>query len=214
VLAFPLAMGITDPPVIALTCPALALLTRPALRFCAILLGAAFVPVIAIVPAILEDPRDLLQNTVAYPLGLTSARSPAQSPPPGHLPATLGPAGHAAAVVLLLATGVAIAVSLVIRPPLGPAQAAARLALGLALMFALSPATRFGYFAYPLALWGWVAVSASSAPRGRDSLMPWRPESAPLARLAGTSPSSATGRWNYVESPEVPRPTTRTRAVC
>jgi hypothetical protein len=197
VLAFPLAMGITDPPVIALTCLALALLTRPALakaapvvgvacamkytawpavvvfaamlaarnglrvalRFCAISLGTAFALVIAMAPAILKDPRDLLQNTVAYPLGLTSARSPAQSPLPGHLLATLGSAGHAAAIVSLLAAGVAIAVSLVIRPPLSPGQAATRLALGLALMFALSPATRFGYFAYPLALWEWITVS-------------------------------------------------------
>jgi hypothetical protein len=197
VLAFPLAMGITDPPVIALTCLALALLTRPALaraalvvgaacamkytawptvvvfaamlgardgvrtvlRFCAISLGTAFALAVAMAPAILKDPRDLLQNTVAYPLGLTFARSPAQSPLPGHLLATLGPAGHAAAIILLAAAGVAIAASLVIRPPAVPAQAAARLALGLALMFALSPATRFGYFAYPLALWGWGTVS-------------------------------------------------------
>ena len=31
--------------------------------------------------------------------------------------------------------------------------------LGLILLFCLSPATRFGYLAYPLALYGWLALS-------------------------------------------------------
>ena len=44
------------------------------------------------------------------------------------------------------------------RPPAGTAAAAGRLALGLALMFALSPDTRFGYFAYPIGLCGWIAL--------------------------------------------------------
>ena len=93
-----------------------------------------------------------------YPLGLTTARSPAQSPLPGHLLATIGPAGHLAAMILLIASGLAIALSLVLRPPADALAATRRLALGLALMFALSPATRFGYFAYPLGLYGWIAL--------------------------------------------------------
>lgn len=88
-----------------------------------------------------------------------SWRSPAQSPLPGHLLATLGPAGHLAALVLLIAAGLALAGSLLIRPPAGAAAAARRLALGLAVMFALSPDTRFGYFAYPAGLCGWLALS-------------------------------------------------------
>jgi hypothetical protein len=59
----------------------------------------------------------------------------------------------------LIISGLALAASLVIRPPAGPAAAAGRLALGLALMFALSPDTRFGYFAYPIGLCGWIALS-------------------------------------------------------
>src|SRR5258708_30012604 len=62
------------------------------------------------------------------------------------------------AMILLIASGLAIAASLVTRPPADPPAAARRLALGLALMFALSPATRFGYFAYPLGLYGWIAL--------------------------------------------------------
>jgi hypothetical protein len=52
----------------------------------------------------------------------------------------------------------------VISPPAGTTPAARRLALGLALMFALSPATRFGYFAYPLGLLCWIALGRESTP--------------------------------------------------
>lgn len=203
IMAFPLVMGITDPPVIALTCLTLALLTRvraslwqpaavigvacamkytawPALavitvmvaardgartagRFAGAALGAAAALSVALAPGALKDPAAILRNTVAYPLGLTAARSPAQSPLPGHLLATVGPAGHAAAIALLAAAGIALAVSMIIAPPVTPARAAGRIALGLTALFALSPATRFGYFIYPLALYAWVALSAGLA---------------------------------------------------
>jgi Glycosyltransferase family 87 len=207
VMAFPLAMGITDPPVIALTCLALAMLTRAghraawqaamvlgvvcamkytawpalavllvvvgardgaraAIRFGAVALGTAIALAAALAPAALAAPDALYQNTVAYPLGLTGARSPAQSPLPGHLLATLGPAGHTAALVLLAVAGLALAVSLVVAPPKNPGRAAIRIALGLTALFALSPATRFGYFCYPLALCGWAALTGAGHPAG------------------------------------------------
>jgi hypothetical protein len=205
VMAFPLAEGITDPPVIALTCLALALLIRfggadwrpavvlgvvcamkytawPALavlivmvmvrdgrraavRFTATALGAAIALTAALAPAGILHPGAIVANTVAYPLGLTAARSPAASPLPGHLLAALGPAGHAAAIALLLLGGAALAASLAIAPPCTPAAAARRIALGLTALFALSPATRFGYFCYPLALYGWVALAGYGARR-------------------------------------------------
>jgi hypothetical protein len=202
VMAFPLAEGITDPPVLACVILALALLASPAsarrpawpaiaalavacamkytawpalavltaltaarhgpraaVRFAAATVAAAVALAVALAPAALAHPGTALANTIAYPLGLTHAPSPAQSPLPGHLLAALGPAGHAAALALLLAAGLGLAASLLIRPPGSTAAAAARLALGLALMFALSPDTRFGYFAYPAALCGWIALS-------------------------------------------------------
>lgn len=212
VAAFPLALGITDAPVLALLCLTLALLSRterdyagravlvasivagvacalkytawPALpvlaallayrngaraagRFLAGAVGTATVLVPLCAPAALSHPAALVQNTVAYPLGLTQARSPAQSPLPGHLLASLGPAGHDAAVALLVLAGVAIAVSLVVRPPVSIQAAALLMALSLALMFALSPATRFGYFAYPIGLCGWVALALPVQGGGR-----------------------------------------------
>ncbi|HEX4658785.1 MAG TPA: hypothetical protein VH307_15465, partial [Streptosporangiaceae bacterium] len=72
------------------------------------------------------------------------------------------PAGHLAAISLLITAGVAILASLVIRPPADAPAAARRLALGLTLMFALSPATRFGYLAYPVGLLGWIALCRPS----------------------------------------------------
>ena len=207
IIAFPLTMGITDPPVIALTCLTLALLARrpgpgdaraihrglvlgavvlgvacamkytawPALAVTAVMvarrdgtragvtfagtaLGTAAALVVALAPAALRHPAAIVANTVAYPLGLTTAKSPAQSPLPGHLLATLGPGGHLAAIVLLAVAGIAIAASLVLAPPATPAAAAVRIAIGLTALFALCPATRWGYFIYPLALIALAAV--------------------------------------------------------
>jgi hypothetical protein len=214
VLAFPLAVGITDPPVLALTCLALALLAQPvpvrsvprvwlaaltlgvacamkytawpalvvltamiaardgrraAARFAAAAITAAAILTVVLAPAAVAAPAALIQNTVAFPLGLTHARTPAQSPLPGHLLASLGPAGHLTAIILLIAAGLAIAASLMTHPAADTAAAARRLALGLSLMFALSPATRFGYFAYPVGLYGWLALC------GQESLRLGRP---------------------------------------
>ena len=48
---------------------------------------------------------------------------------------------------------------LIARPPRDERDAAVRLAVGYAVMFTLDPSTRFGYYAYPLALVGWLALS-------------------------------------------------------
>jgi hypothetical protein len=206
VVAMPVALGITDPPVLAALCFALALLGRagkpvwaaafaigvvcamkatawPALpvlaamlaaregmrtaaRFAAAALGTAVVLVIAFAPADLGRPSAMFQNTVLFPLGLTHVQTPAASPLPGHLLATLGSGGRAAAIILLIAAGLAVAVSLYVRPPTDGPAAARRLAIGLILLFALSPATRFGYFAYPIGLYGWLILSGT--PRERE----------------------------------------------
>ncbi|MGA8464638.1 MAG: hypothetical protein WB688_10770, partial [Trebonia sp.] len=88
-------------------------------------------------------------------------------------------AGHAAAIALLVLAGLALVLSLVFAAPAGPARAATRIALGLTALFALSPATRFGYFCYPLALCGWVVLSGAGRltvrrPASRLTLRPRR----------------------------------------
>lgn len=205
VVAFPLALGVTDPPVLALVCLVLALLSRtsrtlpvwpaaialgvacamkatawPALpviaamlasrdgaraavRFIAATAGTSAALVVAFAPAAMAGPAALVQNTVLFPLGLTRVKTPAASPLPGHLLSTMGPAGRLAAISLLIAAVLAVAVSLRIRPPADGPASARRLALGLALMFALSPATRFGYFAYPIGLCGWLAAGRGAS---------------------------------------------------
>ena len=73
--------------------------------------------------------------------------------------ADTGHIGHLIAVGLLVLAGAAIAISLVIRPPTTVPAAVWRLSIGLALMFTLAPATRFGYFIYPASLLLWLAIA-------------------------------------------------------
>jgi Glycosyltransferase family 87 len=198
VIAFPLAVGITDPPVIALMFLTLALIARPsgliraaaalgvacamkatawpavpvftamlaardgvkrAWRFAAATLAIAVVLTVVLAPAGLANPYSFLQNTVLFPLGLTKYKTPAASPLPGHLLADTGMTGHWAAVGLLVAAGVGFVVWLIVRPPRDARAAAWRLAIGLAVMFTLAPATRWGYFVYPIGLIGWLLLT-------------------------------------------------------
>jgi Glycosyltransferase family 87 len=201
-IAFPLAVGITDPPVIALMLLTLALIARPsglvraavtlgvacamkatawpavpvlgamlsarsaardAWRFIGVILVTAGVLSAAMAPAALANPSSFVQNTVLFPLGLTPYKTPAASPLPGHLLAMTGMAGHWAAVGLLVAAGLGFAVSLIVRPPADARAAAWRLAVALAVMFTLAPATRWGYFVYPIGLVGWLILTKPPA---------------------------------------------------
>ena len=198
VIAFPLAVGITDPPVIALMFLTLALIAKPsglmraagalgvaaamkatawpavpvftamlaardgvrkAWRFAAATIVIAIGLAVLLAPLGLANPYTFLQNTVLFPLGLTKHKTPAASPLPGHLLADTGMAGHWAAVALLVAAGVAFVVWLIVRPPRDTRAAAWRLAIGLTVMFTLAPATRWGYFVYPIGLAGWLLLT-------------------------------------------------------
>jgi hypothetical protein len=105
---------------------------------------------------------------VLFPLGLTKHKTPAASPLPGHLLAMTGMAGHWAAVGLLLAAGLGFATSLIVRPPLDAPAVAWRLAVGLAVMFTLAPATRWGYFVYPIGLLGWLVLTRPPSAAAAD----------------------------------------------
>jgi hypothetical protein len=142
---------------------------RSAWRFVGITFGVAAVLAAAMAPAALAHPWAFLQNTVLFPLGLTKHKTPAASPLPGHLLAMTGMAGHWAAVGLLVAAGLGFATSLIVRPPAGPRAAAWRLALGLTVMFTLAPATRWGYFVYPIGLVGWMFLSRSTSPGAAET---------------------------------------------
>ena len=136
---------------------------RAAVRFTVALLAAAVVLIAVLAPATLTSlaaMKAMIRDTVLFPLGLTTYKTPAESLLPGHLLTQMGTAGHVLSVGLLLAAGLAVAVSLFIWPLRDVRAAAWRLAIGLTLMFALGPDVRFGYFLYPLGLAGWLALTA------------------------------------------------------
>jgi hypothetical protein len=230
VIAFPLAVGITDPPVMALMFLTLALIAKPSNVYrAAVALGVACamkatawpaVPVLtamlaardaarsawrfvgttvvvavvlscALAPTALSNPVAFVQNTVLFPLGLTKHKTPAASPLPGHLLAMTGMAGHWTAVGLLIASGLGFAVSLVVRPPADARASALRLALGLAVMFTLAPATRWGYFVYPIGLLGWMVLTwpaAAAAEPGAEQPVLVVPAQAGKPRQTASAP--------------------------
>jgi hypothetical protein len=104
-------------------------------------------------------PAAAVVNTVLYPLGLTKAASPAASMLPGHMLSSAGTWGHWTALALMALAGAGVGVSLLIRTPRGAHGAGWRLVLGLALLFVLAPASRVGYFVYPLGLAAWLLLS-------------------------------------------------------
>jgi hypothetical protein len=192
VIAFELAVGGTDVPMVAFLCLGFAYLwiRKPVLAGLALGIGSSMkatawpalavavallavtmgwravrnftlsaiaVMVVCIGPFIFNHPRALVGNTIMFPLGLASVRSAASSPLPGHIIAAVWPgAGHAIVVALLALAGLAIAASLVFRPPRSVPRAVVLLAGAMTLMFVLAPSTRFGYFIYPAALAIWV----------------------------------------------------------
>jgi Glycosyltransferase family 87 len=117
--------------------------------------------VAATAPASVTAPGALFLNTVLFPLGMTRYQTDADSPLPGHLLAASGPAGHWAAIGLLCAASLALGASLVVRPPADTKAAARRIAVSLAMLFIVAPASRWGYFVYPAALLGFVGMTHS-----------------------------------------------------
>jgi len=110
-------------------------------------------------PFAVLKPGALVKNTILFPLGLASVRSQADSPLLGHVLAQTGVIGHTVVVIMLIGSGLAIAVSLVIRPPRDVPAATVRLVAGLSAMFVLAPSTRFGYFIYPAAMVVWLLIA-------------------------------------------------------
>ncbi|HTX25841.1 MAG TPA: glycosyltransferase 87 family protein [Streptosporangiaceae bacterium] len=153
---------------------------RAAWRF---ILAALVVVALIVGPFAILRPDALVRNTILFPLGLASVKSQAASPLLGHVLASTGPVGHTIAVALLIGSGLAIAVSLVVRPPADVPSATIRLVIGLSAMFVLAPSTRFGYFIYPAALMVWLLVARA----GHKSAGQEGPE-APGAPPSGPAP--------------------------
>lgn len=164
------SMKLTALPALAVLAVAVAaIMGRRALgRFAAavITLGA-----VVNVPVFLVDPGAFVEHVIRFPAGLGKAHSPAASPLPGNLIARLGPAGHDVSLALLLAGALAIAIWLLRRPPRTAADAALRIAVGLAGAIILAPATRWGYLVDPIVLAG-VAIALKSISPSVDGARP------------------------------------------
>jgi hypothetical protein len=133
-------------------------------------------------PVLFAQPSSVVSNTILFPLGLTKVQSPAATPLPGHLLVEAWSWGHYAAIGLLLLAGLAIAAWLVLSPPRDERAAGWRLVVGVTLMFAFAPASRFGYIVYPLGLAAWLLLSSLPSPGTGDGRLS-------LARLgADTAP--------------------------
>lgn len=195
VIAFELAVGGTDVPMVAFLCLGFAYLwvRKPVLAGLALGIGASMkatawpallvaiallwareggravrrftlaalgVIVVCLGPFIVGHPKAIVVNTIAFPLGLASLKSDARSPLPGYLIASTWPgAGHTIVVAMLALAGLAVAASLVFKPPRSVPRAVALLAGAMTLMFVLAPSTRVGYFIYPAGLAIWVIAA-------------------------------------------------------
>ena len=161
---------------------------RAAIRFVVTAAGTALPLVVVTAPASVTAPAAFFQNTVLFPLGLTRYQTRAASPLPGHLLASVGPPGQWAAIGLLGAATLAIGVSLILRPPADMQASVWRLAAGLALLFTVAPASRWGYFGYPVALLGFERMTRSQ----RDRPQPVRSVPAVIDRAVGPGLDVAT----------------------
>jgi hypothetical protein len=70
---------------------------------------------------------------------------------------------------------VAFAAWILLRPPRDARDATWRLVVGYTTVFVLDPSTRFGYFVYPLALLGWLALTKNSDPERSVAAPPGEP---------------------------------------
>jgi hypothetical protein len=160
---------------------------------CAFTLTALAVVAVCVGPFFAIDPKTVFDNTIKFPLGLASVRSAASSPLLGHIiSATWPTTGHTIVVVLLVLAGVAVALSLVFRPPRTVSRAVALLAGAMTLMFLLAPSTRFGYFIYPAALAIWLFAVRGGQLRGAGPPTP--DPDAPAASSHTTVPTIAAER--------------------
>jgi Glycosyltransferase family 87 len=133
-------------------------------------LAAAGVALFADGPALAVAPGAMVANTIEFPLGMAKVASPAASALPGHLIAAALPDGRWVAVALVVIAGLAVGVSLLVNPPKDAQAAGWRLVIGLTLMFLLAPASRAGYFVYPLGLSAWLLLTRPRGPGGLGGL--------------------------------------------
>ena len=147
---------------------------RPSL---AVIGGIVGVMIPVVLPTVAENVPAFVDNVVRFPLGLAGVSSPAGSPLIGHWVVSLFPGIHRAFTVTVAGAGVlALAYVLARRRPSTPAALARLVGWVMTVAILLAPATRVGYFLYPVDffVWAWLL-------RSEDSVDPF-PVSRPGAR--------------------------------
>jgi len=159
---------------------ALALVTARDGRRAAVVFAASAAATCALLvaPPAAVAPGAFVVNTIRFPLGMTGVKSGAASRLPGYLIAHTGHAGEVIAIGLAALAVAGIGVWLAVRPPRDVSAATWRAIVALIVLFTLAPATRVGYYIYPLTLWVWLRVSALGA----------------RARVRRTNPAPVPGR--------------------
>jgi hypothetical protein len=146
----------------------------------------------AIIPSLVTNPIALLDNVVRYPLGLSGSRSPAGSPMPGHVLASVIPAGH---IIVPAVVAIALVSWLVHRLWRRPIQSASDLAIvvGWASLFVIlaAPQARFGYLIYPVNLLLWGCMLSRYVPEPSIS----KGESTPSKGLSAKSLKTSLAYW-------------------
>ncbi len=121
---------------------------------------------VVVLPFAIWDPRTFFANTVGFPLGLSPIKSPAASPLPGHLIATLVPGAHRVLLVGLLAVGTPLVIWWLRRhQPTDVTGVCRQTALLAVIVMCVAPATRVGYVVYPINLlvWSWLLADVPAA---------------------------------------------------
>jgi hypothetical protein len=128
----------------------------------ALLGGMGVVVVPAVLPTALSNVPAFFDNVVRFPLGLAGIRSPAASPLLGHAVVTAFPGLEHAFPLVVAGLGLlALSWILVRRTPRTPAALARLLGWAFVIAIVLAPATRIGYFLYPVDffVWAWLLRS-------------------------------------------------------
>lgn len=136
---------------------------RPAL---ALLAGMGAVMAPAVLPSALSNVPAFVDNVVRFPLGLAGIHSPAGTPLLGHLVVSAFPGVHRLFTYLVAGGGaVVLGYVLLRRPPRTPGSLARLVAWATTVAILLAPATRVGYFLYPVDffVWAWLLNSEDGA---------------------------------------------------
>lgn len=138
------------------------------------LTAAAAVVVPVVLAGVAAGPHRFLVSVVEFPMGLTRVHSPAASPLLGQELVVLLPHLKKELTALLFgAAGAVLLWALVRHTPRSPAAVARFAALAIIVVIVVAPATRFGYFIYPvnLLVWGALLRSPPATPaRGEGEL--------------------------------------------